>query len=93
MAEDPWTRDRGEVHVNGMPEEGGYVYRGKGYDVMPWAVTSDRSTDYDRYDTQPQPRKPRTVRKPPQPWTRRSGAKCPECGYGDRSPNHRVLCG
>jgi len=85
---------------NGMPESGGYVYRGCGVDIMPWAITDDDGTDYDsgvkpwvQNDVQPRPRKPRTVRKPPKPRSRQSRAKCPVCGYGDRSPNHRVLCG
>ena len=37
---------------NGLPEPGGYVYRGGkepgGWDVMPWAITDDDSMDYDR---------------------------------------------
>jgi hypothetical protein len=32
---------------NGYPESRGYVYRGAGVDIMPWAITDDCGTDYD----------------------------------------------
>jgi len=28
---------------NGRPAPGGYIYRGTGHDIMPWAVTDDDS--------------------------------------------------
>ena len=71
---------------NGMPESGGYVYRGAHIDIMPWAITDDDSMDYDRGaldgEREPAPRQQR----PP-------AVKCRTCGYSVKSPNHRVLCG
>jgi hypothetical protein len=63
---------------NGLPEPGGYVYRGTGQDVMPWAVTDDQSS---RYETGGNRRRPE----------RRAGC-CPGCGYSMRGINHRTLC-
>ena len=81
---------------NGMPEGGGYVYRKGlepgGWDIMPWAITDDTSTDYDTGLANPESvaRRAQRARKP------RTGpgrGKCAKCGYGNRSSNHRILCG
>jgi len=71
---------------NGMPESGGYVYRGAHIDIMPWAITGDDSMDYDRgaLDDEREPA-PRQQRPP--------AVRCRTCGYSVKSPGHRVLCG
>ena len=62
---------------NGMPESGGYVYRGTGEDVMPWADSGDASTDYDRHAPRPQSDR----------W------KCRNCGHGYHTRLHLDECG
>jgi hypothetical protein len=65
---------------NGMPESGGYIYRGWGEDIMPWAITDDRSTDYDT-GIEPQ-RARRTV----------ADNRCAVCDNDYRSRKHRANC-
>ena len=80
---------------NGLPEPGGYVYRGGkepgGWDVMPWAITDDDSMDYDRG----------ALDVPSMSWSavskrkrraREKRAACDGCGYMTGSPNCKLLC-
>jgi hypothetical protein len=43
---------------NGMPESGGYVYRGWYIDIMPNAITDDCTTGYDTGLSEPKPDEP-----------------------------------
>ena len=72
---------------NGMPEGGGYVYRGAYIDIMPWAITDDGSMDYDRGALDDDHR----GRAPRQPRT--ETVRCRTCGYSVKSKNHQALCG
>ena len=78
---------------NGMPEGGGYVYRGAYIDIMPWAITDDGSMDYDRgaLDDERGALDDERERAPRQPRT--ETVRCRTCGYSVKGKNHQALCG
>jgi len=69
---------------NGMPEGGGYVYRKGlepgGWDLMPWAITDDTSTDYDTGLDSRHERKPE------------ANNCCVRCGLDYRNKQHKARC-
>ena len=69
---------------NGLPASGGYVYRGTGHDIMPWAVVrEDGPPVSDETAGFPAPRAHRSY-----------GAvnRCGACGYSVKGKNHQALC-
>ena len=71
---------------NGMPGTGyerrDYVYRGKGYDIMPWAITDDTTVaSLNDVGLEPQ-RTRRTV----------ANNRCAVCDNDYRSRKHRRNC-
>lgn len=98
----------GTTPRNGLPETRGYVYRGTGEDIMPWAVTGDDSVAGEeltgiragRAARRWQPSPSRCVKcgylyksAKHHELCKGTGGRCSACGYRATSKNHRTLCG